>query len=107
MSAQIHRRTFLRMTAAGCPAYWIGAPIRGTMASASDTRLVSPGCRRSKVKVGRLYTGSTYGLWPKPTLDFQEEIRFYETQLTRQAEEMADVEFMVDEPVDEAAQVPV
>lgn len=99
MSAQIHRRSFLQRTAAGCAAYWVGAPMLGTTAYAAGTGLISPGCRGSKVKVGRLYMGSTHGLWPKPTLDFQEEIRFYETQFTRQAEEIADVEFVVDELV--------
>jgi L-arabinose isomerase len=68
-------------------------------ATAAGTRLISPGCRRSKVKVARIYMGDAKGLWPKPNLDFQQEIKFYETEFGKLKDELSDVEFVVDELV--------
>ena len=42
---------------------------------------------------------TSHGLWPKPKLDFKKEIRFYESQFAKLKDELADVEFVVDELV--------
>jgi hypothetical protein len=109
MKQGIKRRTFLRMAAVGSAASLgcsrmlaFGASPR-TASQASP--LISPGCRRSKVKVARLYLGTTHGLWPKPNLDFQAEIRFYEGEFLKLKEELSDVEFPVDALLTSAEQI--
>ncbi|KPK76174.1 MAG: hypothetical protein AMJ79_07755, partial [Phycisphaerae bacterium SM23_30] len=62
-------------------------------------RLISPGCRRSKVKVARIYMGTLHGLWPKPNLDLKNEVRFYQSEFARLKDELTDVDFTVDELV--------
>ena len=44
-----------------------------------------------------MYLGTSRGLWPKPNLDFEKEIRFYKAQFEKQKEELSDVEFVVDQ----------
>ena len=48
---------------------------------------------------------SPTGLWPKPTLDFKDEIRVYETEFAKLKDQLSDVEFVVDELVTSAEQV--
>jgi hypothetical protein len=104
MSGQVNRREFLQI-AAGSGVYLAGAGIFAGSARAAGSKLVSPGCRRSKVKVARIYVGTAEGLWPKPKLSFQEEIRVYEAQFAKFGGEMADVDFVVDEIVTSAEAV--
>ena len=40
-------------------------------AGASGTKLISPGCRRSKVKVARLYLAIPGGGWPNRKASFR------------------------------------
>jgi hypothetical protein len=82
-------------TVAGLGALGPAAPASG----AGTTTLVSPGCRRSKVKVARVFLGSSHGLWPKPKLDLDEEVRSYKAAFDGMKEEMADVEFPIDQLV--------
>ena len=105
MSGEIDRRTFMQMTAAGGAVYVAGSGLLTATASAKGSKLISPGCRKSKVKVARLYMGTGHGLWPKPTLNLQDEIRFYGTQFAKLADDIADVDFTVDELVTSAEQV--
>lgn len=49
--------------------------------------------------------GTKEGLWPKPKLSFQDEIRVYEAQFAKFGSEMADVDFVVDEIVTSAEAV--
>lgn len=105
MSSGLNRREFLQMAGAGsalclgAPSLWaIGGKPRGT-------KLISPGCRGSKVKVARLYMGSYHGLWPKPEMDFQREIKSYESAFEILSDELSDVEFSVDALITEADQV--
>jgi hypothetical protein len=105
MSRGLRRREFLQMAAAGS-ALCMGAPsLRAFGEKPSGTKLVSPGCRGSKVKVARLYMGSYHGLWPKPEMDFQKEIKAYESAFEILSDELADVEFSVDALITEAEQV--
>ncbi len=57
------------------------------------------GHKRTKVKVARLYMGTSHGLWPKPDMDFQKEIRFYQNQFGKLKDELSDVDFVADELV--------
>ena len=105
MSRDINRRAFLGMTAVGgTAAYFAGSGLLGSRAWAQGARLVSPGCRGSKVKVARIYAGTTHGLWPKPDLDLRREMRFYESQFAKLADELSDVEYAVNELVTSAEQ---
>ena len=105
MAGQLHRREFIQIAAGGA-VYLAGARLRAANTSAGGTRLISPGCRKSKVKVARLYIGTKGGHWPTPKLNFQEEMRIYDAQFAKLGDEMADVDFAVDELVTstEAAQ---
>ena len=57
---------------------------------------VSPGCRRTKVKVAKIYVGTDECHWPKPTLDLKKEVAFYETQFDKMKGQLTDVDFVVD-----------
>lgn len=98
MSGQVNRRGFLRI-AAGSGIYLAGGGFFAGSARAAGSELISPGCRRSKVKVARVYMGTKEGLWPKPKLSFQDEIRTYQAQFAKFDRETADVDFVVDEIV--------
>ncbi len=99
MSDSLNRREFLQITATGS-ALCLAAPgMLAFGAKSEKTKLISPGCRRSKVKVARIYMGNAKGLWPKPNLDFQQEIKSYETEFGKLKDELSDVEFVVDDLV--------
>jgi hypothetical protein len=104
MSGPINRREFLELTAGGAVCF-AGAGLFASRARAAGTKLISPGCRRSKVKVARLYMGTKTGLWPTPKLNFQEEIAFYGKQFAKLGGEMADVDFAVDSLVTSVGEV--
>ena len=99
MSNGLKRREFLQIAGTGS-AICLAAPgMLAFGAASAGTKLISAGCRRSKVKVARIYMGNSKGLWPKPNLDFQQEIKSYETEFGKLKEEFSDVEFVVDELV--------
>ena len=105
MQDGIKRREFLQIAAAGAA---LGAGASGIVALGANpeaARLVSPGCRRTKVKVARIYMGTLHGLWPKPKLNLQDEIRSYQSEFEKQKDEFSDVEFAVDQLVTSAKQV--
>ncbi|UCG55842.1 MAG: hypothetical protein JSU70_13335 [Phycisphaerales bacterium] len=99
MDANIDRRQFIQLAAAGGAVCLGGQGILTFAAGSRGSSLVSPGCRRTKVKVARIYMGNPSGLWPKPTLDMKEEIKFYEAQFAKSKDELRDVDFVVDELV--------
>ena len=104
MSGQINRREFLELTAGGALCF-AGAGLFAGGVRAAGTKLISPGCRRSKVKVARIYMGPKRALWPKPSMNIQEEIAFYGKQFDKLGAELADVEFPVNSLVSSAAEV--
>jgi hypothetical protein len=104
MSGQIHRREFLELTAGGALC-WAGAGLFAGRARAVGTKLISPGCRRSKVKVARIYMGPKRALWPKPSMNIQEEIASYGKRFDKLGAELADVDFPVNSLVSSAAEV--
>jgi len=104
MENEINRREFLRLTAAGSALCLAGIGCQRQIALIEKhPKLISPGCRRSKVKVARIYMAGG-GLWPKPNLDLKEEVRFYESQFAKLKNELSDVDFVVDELVTSAEQ---
>ena len=101
MKNHVNRREFLELTLAGGALCLAGSGRFSFAADAAGIKLISPGCRTSKVKVARLYIGGTtdYSLWPKPRLDFKDEIRSYESHFAKMQSELSDVDFAVDELV--------
>ena len=109
MKTGMDRRTFLQMAAVGGAVSLVcsGVPAFGAAPEAlpKASRLISPGCRRSKVKVARLYMGTPQGAWPTPKLDLQEEVRSYKREFDKLKEDLADVDFAVDELVTSTGQI--
>lgn len=69
------------------------------------TSLISPGCRRSKVKVAKLYLGTPKAHWPTPLLDLKAERHRYEKEFAKMKEEFSDVDFSVNELITSPDQV--
>ncbi len=105
MDKEINRRTFLQIAAAGSSLCLGGSGILAFGANQRGSRLISPGCRGTKVKVARIYMGTSHGLWPEPKMDFRKEIRFYESEFEKLKDELADVEFVIDRLITSAEQV--
>jgi len=107
MTTSIKRREFLQLTAAAT-AFGLAGPNLVTLAASpapATTKLVSAGCRRSKVKVARLYMGFSGAHWPTPKLNLQEEVRSYQPAFDALKDELADVDFFVDQVVSSPQQV--
>ncbi|MFB3923798.1 MAG: hypothetical protein ACE145_18905 [Terriglobia bacterium] len=105
MPAALKRREFLQITAAGT-IIGLEAPSAPLLAAhPGPTKLISPGCRRSKVKVARLYMGTAEGLWPKPNLDLKAEAQSYRNEFAKLKDQVADVDFVVDELVTSPTQI--
>jgi len=105
MQHEIKRRDFLQLTLAGT-ALGVGALNLG--ASGADSRgprLISPGCRRTKVKVARIYVGGPGSVWGKPDFNAQEEMRSYQADFDTMKDQFSDVEFVVDQMVSSPRQV--
>ena len=97
MKRRIRRRDFLKMAAVGGAVCLSRLSFSAFASNQKGPLLISPGCRRSKVKVARLYMGTSEGLWPKPNLNFKDEIRIYESEFAKLKDELSDVDFTVDE----------
>jgi hypothetical protein len=95
----LNRRQFIQLAAAGGAVCLAGPRLWPFSGGLQSSPLISPGCRRSKVKVARLYVGIPESHWPKPTLDLQQEIAFYRSEFARMKSEFADIDFVVDELV--------
>ncbi len=93
MRDALKRREFLQLTLAGT-AVGLGAANLGWAGQPEQRKLISPGCRRSKVKVARIFMGNPQGLWPKPNLDLQAEVASYHASFDAMKAELADVEFL-------------
>ena len=101
MQKQVNRREFIQMTLAGGALCFAGRSAFTFAADSTGSKIISPGCRTSKVKVARIYLGgkTDFSLWPKPNLDFKEEIRSYESQFAKLAPQFSDVDWAVNELV--------
>jgi len=97
MSPEMKRREFLQLSVAGA-ALGVGASSLGALAANSGgSKLISPGCRRTKLKVARLYMGLPHAHWPTPKLDLEEEVRSYQATFDTLNSELADVQFVADQ----------
>ncbi|MDH4241082.1 MAG: hypothetical protein OEW48_16105, partial [Phycisphaerae bacterium] len=108
MGKEMNRREFIQLTAGGCALCLagIGCQQQAVSPAPMTTKLISPGCRRSKVKVARIYMGKAANdYWPKPNIDLKKEIRFYESEFAKLNDELSDVEFVVNELVGSPAEV--
>lgn len=105
MNTDIQRRDFLELAVAGSILSMGGWRFLPSTASAATPKLISPGCRGTRVKVARLFMGTSHGLWPKPNLDFEAEVHTYREEFDRRRREFADVDFPVDELVTSPQQV--
>jgi hypothetical protein len=104
MGNKLNRREFVQLSVAG-GALCLGGSGILFGAGSRDSKLISPGCRGTKVKVARIYMGTSHGLWPEPRMDFRKEIRFYESEFSKLKDELSDVEFVVDQLISSADQV--
>jgi hypothetical protein len=106
MSRRIDRRGFLQLTVAGSVFCIGGSGALALGANPKGSKLISPGCRRSKVRVARIYMakpGNPY--WPKPNLNLKEEVQFYKSKFAELKAELADVEFVVNEVIGSPDQI--
>ncbi len=107
MKQALRRREFLHLTGIGGFLCFTRSSLfsGGGKHRASAPPLISPGCRRSKVKVARFFMGSSHGLWPKPGLDLEKEAAFYRQAFERMKADFADIDFFVDKLVTTPDQV--
>jgi len=101
----MNRREFIRLVAAGGAAYLASPYVRAGGVQIQSDRLISPGCRSSKVKVAKIYLGIQGSHYPNPDLDMNKEVQFYESQFSKLKDELSDVEFVVDELISSVDQL--
>jgi hypothetical protein len=104
MKKNIERREFVRLVTAGSLMYFampgfIGMPEIMKNGNYKGSKIISPGCRGTKVKVARLFMGNPAGLWPEPDLNIGKEMQFYRSRFAELGDELSDVEFIVDQLV--------
>ncbi len=108
MNSTVHRRNFLELSLVGTGMCGLGlgfgASACGELIPRSP-KLISPGCRRSKVKIARLYLGTPGGHWPNPKMDISAERESYNRFFQENAQEFADVDFFVDELITSVSQL--
>ena len=97
MQSGMKRREFLKLAgiSAILPLGTSGNILFGAVTQGS--KLISPGCRTSKVKVARIYIANPDGLWPRPDLDLGSEVKFYQDKFSELGDQLSDVDFIVDE----------
>jgi len=107
MTKNLTRREFLQASAVGGALCLGGGRVLAAFGGSGGPALVSPGCRGTKVRVGKVYMGPPGAHWPTPKLDLNEEVRRYEGQFERLAsrsfapwgQNLSDVEFVGNELV--------
>ena len=105
MNETLKRREFIQLsvgTGALCAA-WPG--LAALAADQPPAKIISPGCRKSKVKVARLFLGRPGAHWPHPKLNMDDEVAAYRKRFAELADELKDVEFVTDQLLTEPAQV--
>jgi hypothetical protein len=98
----LDRRSFLRQTlalAGGCACCLHAGNLFALPTPSGLTTLISPGCRRSKVKVAKIYLGTPNGHWPTPQMDIEAERNRYEAEFAKMGKEFADVDFVTNQLV--------
>jgi hypothetical protein len=102
MKREINRRDLLKFAAAGGAAYLAHPGMSAFGAGWQRSKLISPGCRRSKVKVAKIYLGIPQSHYPNPDLDLKKEVQLYESEFAKHKKELTDVEFVFDQLVSSA-----
>jgi hypothetical protein len=97
MKLQIDRRDFLKATAAGAAVCLGVPPLLARDAPPLPPYIISPGCRKSKVRLAKLYLGRPGAHWPTPDLDLKAEREKYDGEFARMGKDFADVDFVIDE----------
>jgi hypothetical protein len=105
MEKEINRRDLLKFAAAGSAVFLAGQGMSAFGERWQRSKLISPGCRRSKVKVAKIYIGIPQSHYPNPDLDLQKEVRFYESEFAKLKNELTDVEFVVDQLISSVEQL--
>ncbi len=95
----LNRRSFLQQSL-----LWAGACAWCASGLAAETSpgltvLISPGCRRSRVKVAKLYLGVPTAHWPTPKMDFEAEVARYEAAFKEMRPAFADIDFTVNRTI--------
>ena len=97
MTQALRRREFLQAAAAAGALTFIRPGILAAGSSAQPPAIISPGCRRSRVRVAKIYMGRPKAPWPTPQLDLKAEVEKYEGEFARMKRELADVDFVCSE----------
>jgi len=105
MTDTFGRREFLQIAVAGGALYVGTRGAFGQAAEGKPLQLISPGCRRSKVRVGKVYMGKPRAHWPTPKMDLTAEMQKYEGEFARMGKAFADVEFVCNELITSPEQV--
>lgn len=106
--AGMNRRSFFKcgtLLAGGCACCLHAGTLLAGSRTVADRRLLSPGCRTSKVRIAKIYLGKHKAHWPTPKLDLNTERARYEQFFQKNPKEFADVEFTVNELITEKEQV--
>ncbi len=104
----LNRRAFLARSAiltGGCALCLGGSRVWAARREPMPPGIISPGARRSKVRVAKIYLGRPNAHWPTPTMDLDAEHKRYESEFARMKEEFADVDFVVNELITDRAQL--
>ncbi len=96
MAKNIGRREFLKLGAASCAMCLGGLGALASEGAFAPPALISPGCRKTKVKVARIFMGRPGAHWPNPNLKLPLEVQRYQREFTRMREEFRDIDFVVD-----------
>jgi hypothetical protein len=108
LNQEFNLRGFLKQSAvvaAGCAFCLHARPAFAAFPDDKPAGLISPGCRKSKVRVAKIYLGKPKAHWPTPNMDIAAERQRYEAAFARMQKEFADVEFVGNELVTTSDQV--
>jgi len=99
MPRKMERREFLKATAVGGALSLGASRLFAAGAPPKLPKIISPGCRGSKVRVAKVYLGRPRAHWPTPRMDINAEMKRYEGEFARMSKELSDVDFIVNELV--------
>jgi len=99
MVHSIFRRDFLKVGAGSCALCLSARHLFAAGSASAGNVLISPGCRKSKVKVAKLYLGKHQAHWPTPLMDLNAEVARYESEFEKMGKEISDVDFSVSQLV--------
>jgi len=101
MDWTIDRRRLLKAAAAAGCAACAGCSMAGPDGRtapgegvACGRRIISPGCRRSRVRIAKVYLGLPGAMWPTPQMDLAAEKDRYERHFAAMPGAFADVDFV-------------